>query len=75
MRRAVFEPWRVVFDLTGRWPRQEEAVAGLIGAFWSAVEDRRPPQAGARANIRLMFQAMVTRRHSPRAFSSPRIEN
>jgi hypothetical protein len=32
-------------------------------------------QAGLRANIRLMFQAMVTRLHSPRALSSPRIEN
>ena len=35
----------------------------------------RPLQAGARTNIRLMFQAMVTRLHSPRAFASPRIEN
>ena len=31
--------------------------------------------AGARANIRFKFQAMVTRLHSPRAFSNPRIEN
>ena len=36
---------------------------------------RGPRQAGLRANIRLMFQAIVTRLHSPRAFSSPRSEN
>ena len=31
-----------------------------------------PFQAGIRANMRLMFQAMVTRLHSPRTFSMPR---
>jgi hypothetical protein len=35
----------------------------------------RPHQAGLRTNIRFIFQAMVTRLHSPRALSSPRIEN
>jgi len=44
---------------------------GVCGAFGG----RPPLQAGLRANIRLTFQAMVTRLHSPRAFSSPRIEN
>jgi len=34
----------------------------------------RPHQAGLRTNIRFIFQAMVTRLHSPRALSSPRIE-
>ena len=34
-----------------------------------------PRQAGARTNIRFKFQAMVTRLHSPRTFSSPRSEN
>src|SRR6202171_4408821 len=32
-------------------------------------------QAGIRANMRLRLHAMVTRLHSPRAFSRPRIEN
>ena len=35
----------------------------------------RACQAGARTNIRFRFQAMVTRLHSPRTFSSPRSEN
>ena len=35
----------------------------------------QPCQAGARANIRLMFHAMVTRLHSPRAPLKPRSEN
>ena len=34
-----------------------------------------PRQAGARTNIRFKFQAMVTRLHSPRTFSSPRSKN
>ena len=35
-----------------------------------------PPQmAGQRANIRFMFQAMVTRLHSPRTQSNPRSKN
>ena len=33
------------------------------------------PHAAFRANMRLMFQAMVTRLHSPRTLSRPRIEN
>ena len=35
----------------------------------------RPQQAGLRTNIRFKFQAMVTRLHSLRTFSSPRSEN
>ncbi len=53
-----------------------------VGPAWAL---RGPPglarrsisrrQAGARTNIRFKFQAMVTRLHSPRTFSSPRKEN
>jgi hypothetical protein len=43
--------------------------------FSFALARARPHQAGLRMNIRLMFQAMVTRLHSPRALSSPRNEN
>jgi len=58
-----------------RWAAPMGRPMGLTGAFcgeWATVV---PPQAGARANIRLMFQAMVTSLHSPRALSSPRMEN
>ena len=33
------------------------------------------PEATAKANIRFMFHAMVTRVHSPWTFSSPRSRN
>jgi hypothetical protein len=42
---------------------------------FSAPGRARPRQAGVRANILFIFQAMVTRFHSPRALSSPRNEN
>jgi len=46
-----------------------------IGTFGSCLTAPGPCQAGLRTNIRLIFQAMVTRLHSPRTFSSPRNEN
>jgi hypothetical protein len=43
--------------------------------FLAAGECRQRSQPAASANIRLMFQAMVTRFHSPRTLSSPRSRN
>ena len=75
--------------LDGRFWRAETSCG--VGSVPSAVQRRdlgrfgrllcwrgdawRPGQAGARTNIRFMFQAMVTRLHSPRTLSSPRSEN
>ena len=41
---------------------------GLLEALVVAVPGGEGYQAGRRANMRLMFQAMVTRLHSPRTF-------
>ncbi len=50
-----------------------------LGLWRTALRVRRPrrqcAQPGLSANIRLMFQAMVTRLHSPRTLSSPRSRN
>ena len=56
---AVDEVARIVARIRARWPN------GV----------RPPAQAWLRANIRLMFQASVTRFHSPLTLSRPRIEN
>ena len=61
-----------VIDFRGRGEVAWGALAESLEAHFGQL---RPPQAGLRANIGLMFQAMVTRLHSPRARSSPRIEN
>jgi hypothetical protein len=65
-------PLRVIaFNTVEGWSRdvsEEIAFCMMSGGAW-------PRQAGARANIRFMFQAMVTRLHSPRTFSSPRRKN
>ena len=45
------------------------------GHFWLHLTALGLRQAGLRTNIRFIFQAMVTRLHSPRTFSSPRNEN
>jgi len=57
-----------------RWHRQ--------GPDWSSAQrftgrglSPRPYRVGQRANSRFMFQAMVTRLHSPRTRSSPRSRN
>jgi len=47
----------------------------LAGGNLSSAGALRPHQAGTQANIRLMFQAMVTRLHSPRAPARPRSKN
>ncbi len=75
-RRAQFlQAFAVDLPLIGRWQRPEAALAGPIGAFAARFVQWRASHAGARANIRFRFQAMVTRLHSPRTFSSPRREN
>src|SRR5450631_1724378 len=55
-----------------------EGGGGDFGAFEASLwlcAQLSSSQAGIRVNMRLMFHAMVTRLHSPRAFSRPRIEN
>jgi hypothetical protein len=55
-----------------------EGCGGDFGAFEASLwlcAQLSSSQAGIRVNMRLMFHAMVTRLHSPRAFSRPRIEN
>ena len=63
----------------GRWVGCRKRLKGPeIGVSWGPVcraGAPQPCQAGTRANSRLMFQAMVTRLHSPRAPSRPRSEN
>ena len=63
----------------GRWIGCRKRLKGPeIGVSWGPVcraGALRPHQAGTRANIRLMFQAMVTRLHSPRPPARPRSEN
>ena len=55
----------------GSWVGCRKRLKGPeIGVSWGPVLRAgapQPCQAGTRANIRLMFQAMVTRLHSPRA--------
>ena len=62
-----------------RWVGCRKRLKGPeIGVSWGPVcraGAPQPCQAGTRANIRLMFQAMVTRLHSPRAPARPRSEN
>ena len=65
-------PWR--FDLAALAP-VDPANRPLSIAVHRAPGLPRPRQAGARTNIRFKFQAIVTRPHSPRTFSSPRSEN
>ena len=65
-------PWR--FDLAALAP-VDPANRPLSIAVHRAPGLPRPRQAGARTNIRFRFQAIVTRPHSPRTFSSPRSEN
>ena len=55
----------------GGWGR----IWALAGGNLSSAGTLRPHQAGTQANIRLMFQAMVTRLHSPRAPARPRSKN
>src|SRR5271165_7174750 len=61
------------------WVGAEERLMGRRSAFpWGPVCRAalpQPCQAGMRANSRLMFQAMVTRLHSPRAPASSLIKN
>ena len=63
----------------GRWVGRRKRLKGPeIGVSWGPVcraGAPQPCQAGTRANIRLMFQTMVTRLHSPRAPARPRSEN
>src|SRR5208283_388430 len=68
-------PCALVLRLIASKTLAEAPIAILAWAFWAAPSGLWPLQAGARTNIRFIFQAMVTRLHSPRAFSSPRIEN
>ena len=69
-----------IFD-TGRTDirllEARRAVCGKAfgGGSYRSDEASRAAHARARANIRFKFQAMVTRLHSPRTFSSPRREN
>src|SRR5260370_36840693 len=44
-------------------------------AKWNGARGWRPLQAAARAYIRFMFQAIVTRLHSPWTWSRPRRRN
>jgi hypothetical protein len=72
-RGAGLLPFALVLRLIGS--NAEAAIAILAWAFWASPSRLWLLQAGTMANIRFIFQAMVTRLHSPRAFSSPRIEN
>ena len=59
------------------WTGSDWACERLCGAPCHGARPgtAAPRQAGARTNIRFKFQAMVTRLHSPRTFSSPRSKN
>jgi hypothetical protein len=62
----------------GKLPGRRAGAEAILGLFKPAIglcPAERHSQAGIRVNMRLMFQAMVTRLHSPRTFSRPRIEN
>jgi len=73
---AELPPFALVLRLIASRTLAEAPIAILAWAFWAAPRSPLwPVQEGTRANIRFIFQAMVTRLHSPRAFSSPRIEN
>jgi hypothetical protein len=62
--------------VAGRLVGSDGLIVGPMGRLRFGCFGRAQPyQAGLRANIRFIFQAMVTRLYSPRAFSSPRIEN
>ena len=65
-RLCVFRSWFAVLD--GCRARLGTAAKELESLFW-------PSYAPARVNMRLMFHDMVTRLHSARTLSSPRIEN
>src|SRR5216684_8407911 len=60
---------------TGRSSSGAEAILGLLEPAVGSAPGWASSQAGIRTNMRLMFHAMVTRLHSPRTFSRPRIEN
>src|SRR3974377_1417010 len=63
----VLQPCAVVFILS-----PAESAVRLPRGGLRRIRPTASLQAGLRAKIRLMFQAMVTRLHSPRAFSRPR---
>ena len=83
--------WSLAYQLTegetplcialadGRWVEQVwgcgQRRAHEVHPFWLIYDRSEPPQRALRAKIRFKFQAIVTRRHSPRTLSSPRRRN
>ena len=75
LARLVLPRRRFILRLVASRKLSAQPHLTLSRVFWAASSRRSPLQAALRTNNRFMFQAMVTRLHSPRAFSSPRIEN
>ena len=74
----VWKCWRVVWrskPLVGDDGDADCVTPGTAVAGYGADGVVQPQFAAAKTNIRFMFQAIVTRFHSPRTLSSPRSRN